>query len=114
MEPFRLDITFREGVDHALRPGFRLSNWPDGTWEVRDGLLRQRRDRIAELNEREAYQAEHYGDGPAWIKIPRAPFPALVIGNREWVDYAVEATVRVVSGGRAGLAVRWEDGRHCY
>ena len=114
MEPFRLDITFRDGADHGMRPGFRLSNWPDGTWEVEGGLLWQRRSRIAELDDRLAYRAEHYGDGPSWIKIPRAPFPALVIGGREWVDYTAKASVRVVAGGRAGLAVRWEDGRHCY
>ena len=114
MEPFRLDITFRDGVDPRLRPGFRLSNWPDGTWEVADGLLWQRRDRVAELDERLAYRAEHYGDGPSWVKIPRAPFPALVVGDREWVDYTVETRLRVSAGGRAGLAVRWEDGRHCY
>jgi len=114
MQPFHLDITFRDGIDSRLRPGFRLSNWADGTWEVRDGLLWQRRDRIAELNEREAYRAEHYGDGPAWIRIPRARFPALVTGGRDWVDCTATARLRVAGGGRAGLVVRWEDGRHCY
>ena len=114
MKPFHKNITFQDGVDSRLRPGFRLSNWADGTWEVADGLLWQRRSRIAELNERLAYRAEHYDDGASWIKIPRAPFPALVIGDREWVDYTAETEVRVDSGGRAGLAVRWEDGRHCY
>ena len=114
MKPFHKIITFQDGVDHGMRPGFRLSNWPDGTWEVEDNLLWQRRSRVAELEERLAYQAEHYGDGPSWIKIPRAPYPALVIGGRGWFDYNATATLRVLDGGRAGLAVRWEDGRHCY
>ena len=114
MEPFHLDIAFRDGVDHGMRPGFRLSNWADGTWEIEGGLLWQRRSRIAELDERLAYRKEHYGDGPSWIKIPRAPFPALVTGGGEGTDYTAAARGRVVAGGRAGLAVRWEDGRHCY
>ena len=114
MESFRVDIAFQDGVDHGLRAGFRLSNWPDGTWEVEDNLLWQRRSRVDEYDERIAYRTEHYGDGPSWIKIPRAPYPALVIGDREWTDYTVTTRVRVNSGGRAGLAVRWEDGRHCY
>ena len=114
MKPFHKIMTFQDGVGHGMRPGFRLSNWPDGTWEVEGDLLWQRRSRVDELNERLAYQTEHYGGGPSWIKIPRAPYPALVIGGRAWIDYTASATFRVLAGGRAGLAVRWEDGRHCY
>jgi rhamnogalacturonan endolyase len=114
MQAFHEEIVFRDSVDPRMRPGFRLSNWPNETWEVEDNLLWQRRSRVDEYDERIAYRTEHYGDGPSWIKIPRAPYPALVIGDREWVDYTVTTKVRVSSGGRAGLAVRWEDGRHCY
>ncbi len=113
MQEFREEITFSEDRDHGLRPGYRLSNWPDAVWEVEGDTLYQRRSRCDELAIRLAYRQEHYGDGPSWVKIPRAPFPALVAGGRQWVDYAIEAQVRV-DGGRAGLAVRWEDARHCY
>ncbi len=114
MEKFRQSITFEDGVDHGMRAGYRLSNWPEGTWEVADGLMCGRRSRVDELNVRLAYRREHYGDGPSWIKIPRAPYPALVIGDTSWHDCNVTTAVRVDAGGRAGLAVRWQDGRHCY
>ena len=113
MEDFHEDITFDDPC-HGMRPGFRLSNWPDGTWEVSDGLIWQRRDRLAEHRQRQEYIREHYGGGHSWIKIPRAPWPALVTGGTDWCDYTVQAIVRVVAGGRAGVAVRWQDGRHCY
>ncbi len=113
MEYFTEEITFRDAC-HGMRPGFRLSNWPDGTWEVSDGLIWQRRDRLTERRQRQEYIREHYGDGHSWIKIPKAPWPALVTGDTDWSDYAAQAIVRVVAGGRAGVAVRWQDGRHCY
>jgi rhamnogalacturonan endolyase len=112
-QSFSESITFSEGCDHGLRAGYRLANWPDNTWVVEGDVLHQRRSRCEELAIRLAYRKEHYGDGPSWIKIPRAPFPALVAGDRQWGDYSVRAEVRV-DGGRAGLAVRWEDARHCY
>jgi len=113
MEYFHEEITFRDAC-HGMRPGFRLSNWPDGTWEVSDGLVWQRRDRLAERRQRQEYIREHYGGDRSWIKIPRVPWPALVVGGVDWVDYTVQAITRVLAGGRAGVAVRWQDGRHCY
>jgi hypothetical protein len=113
-QPFSETFTFSEGQDHGLRRGYRLANWPDGTWEIEGDTLFGRRSRCDELAIRLAYRQEHYGDGESWIKIPRAPFPALVAGGRQWTDYTAQTKVRVNSGGRAGLAVRWEDARHCY
>ena len=113
MEYFTEEISFRDAC-HGMRPGFRLSNWPDGTWEVSDRLIWQRRDRSAERHQRRQYIRKHYGDGQSWIKIPKAPWPALVTGGTEWSDYTTQAIVRVVASGRAGMAVRWQDGRHCY
>jgi len=97
-----------------MRPGFALSNWREGTWEVADGLLHQRRDRLAELDARLRLTREIYGGDRSWIRIRRAPWPAMVTGEGDWTDYEARADVRVTGGGRAGLAVRWEDARHCY
>ncbi len=97
-----------------MRPGFALSNWREGTWDVADGLLHQRRNRLAELDARLRLTREIYGGDCSWIKIRRVPWPAMVTGERDWTDYEAHTDVRVTGGGRAGLAVRWEDARHCY
>jgi len=114
MEQFRKEFTFTDGLSEEFRPGHRLANWPDGTWEIEDGLLRERRSRLEELDIRLKYTRECYGEDTSWIKIRRAPYPALVVGDRSWGDLVAETRVRVESAGRAGLAVRWEDARHCY
>lgn len=114
MKSFSKHIEFRDGVEHGMRPGFALSNWYDGTWEVADNLLCQRRDRLAELDRRAQIVRETYGDGVPWIRIRRVPFPAMVAGERDWADYEVRAELQVSAGGRAGIAFRWEDARHCY
>jgi rhamnogalacturonan endolyase len=114
METFRKEFTFTDGVSDEFRPGHRLANWPDGTWEIEDGLLRERRSRLEELDIRLKYARANYGADTSWIKIRRAPYPALVVGDKSWGDCVAETRLRVESGGRAGLAMRWEDARHCY
>jgi hypothetical protein len=87
MNPIQVNIGFGGESAHGLEERFRLSTWAQGTWVSRGDCLSQTRDRLAETRWRQEYLRGVYGGGPSWITLPRAPWPALALGDRPWRDY---------------------------